>query len=498
MLRAGDTLGNYHIAAHLTGGGMAAIYVGSRKGDTNVTPIAIKVIHPHLSEEREAIRMFIDEAALSVRIRHPNVVRVDELGEESGVYYLAMEYVHGVTLAKLLGKMGLASRRLAPEMATFIAAEVAAGLHAAHETLDDSGEKLNVIHRDVSPQNILLSHQGRVKLVDFGIAKSAGRGAEHTRAGVIKGKFRYLAPEQAFSQHLDHRVDVYAMGVVLWEMLTMRRMWGNLDAIQLIGKIREAQVVPPSEFTPSIPKDLEAVVMRALARSPNDRFRSAAEMRQALLACRQGSVSYSDLSDVLKGFVAEELRKTAKKLPKPIARASGVPSNMLLSSAFMDSDTADSTTLWTRTAERATISPLDAIDPAAMASDADEFPDDPTAVQPQVAPPSVARPIVGASGAFIVGKPLSAERSAASTLEISQDDFEAYQREQRAKIESARVRNDAPVAPPALGAMEREGFSHPPQEPVKEEPAWKGLLTLLMLAIIAFGIGGGAALLLLN
>ncbi len=315
----GDTLGDYELVSHLTQGGMAALFLGRRKdaapGDP---PVAIKVIHESLSDDWQFVRMFIDEALISVRIRHPNVIRVEELGEANETYYLVMEYVHGCSLAELLRALAKQGRRMRPEIAMWIAAQVAAGLHAAHEMTGEDGRLLNVVHRDVSPQNVLLSSDGEVKLLDFGIAKAAGR-AERTQAGVIKGKVRYMAPEQAKGGNLDRRVDIYALAIVLWEMLTMRRFIEGRSEIEIIRKVRNPSPVPPSERGKGISKAIDEAVLAGLVVDPEARPATAAQFGQHLeAAVPDASVGPAHVAELLRVFVGEHLEKTARALPPSI------------------------------------------------------------------------------------------------------------------------------------------------------------------------------------
>ncbi len=320
MFGVGDTLGDYRIVSKLSVGGMATLFLGRRTEDPHLhPPVAIKVIHEQLGEDWQFVRMFIDEALISIRIRHPNVVRVDELGEVDNVYYLVMEYVHGCSLAQLLRAMGKAGRRMRPEIAVYIAKQVAAGLHAAHETTGDEGQLLNVIHRDVSPQNILLSVDGSVKLLDFGIAKAAGR-AERTEAGVIKGKVRYMAPEQARGETLDRRVDIYALGVVLWEMLAMRRFIEGKNEVEIIRKVRSPDAVPPSFKVKGIEPRIDDAVMASLLidreRRPPTAMAFETLLRQAVPDELAGPAHVAEL---LRVFVQDELNQSAAALPADIA-----------------------------------------------------------------------------------------------------------------------------------------------------------------------------------
>jgi len=315
----GDTLGDYELVSRLTQGGMAALFLGQRRNAPPGTrPVAIKVIHESLSDDWQFVRMFIDEALISVRIRHPNVIRVEELGEKDERYYLVMEYVHGCSLAELLRALAKQGRRMRPEIAVWIASRVAAGLHAAHEMTGEDGSLLNVIHRDVSPQNVLLSSDGDVKLLDFGIAKAAGR-AERTEAGVIKGKVRYMAPEQAKGDPLDRRVDVYALAIVVWEMLTMRRFIKGRSEIEIIRKVRNPKPVAPSERGKGITPEIDDAVLSGLVVDREARAPSAAIFQQNLEAAIEGrGIGPSHVAELLRVFVGEHLEETARSLPSAI------------------------------------------------------------------------------------------------------------------------------------------------------------------------------------
>jgi serine/threonine-protein kinase len=283
MLDVGQRVRDYEVLAHLKPGGMATLFLARRVGPSGFArPVAIKVVHPHLAEVPEFVRMFLDEARLSACIQHPNVVHVEELGEAFGSYFLAMEYVHGDSLATLLSSLERVERRLPIECAVSIAAAAAAGLHAAHETTSEDGSPLGIVHRDVSPQNVLVSIDGYVKVIDFGIAKARGS-ATHTELGTLKGKLAYMSPEQARGEPVDRRTDVYALGIVLWEMLTMRRLFSAPLEAAVLDAVMNPRVMPPSTTVPDLPAALDAVVLRALAAEPSERFATGAALQAALL-----------------------------------------------------------------------------------------------------------------------------------------------------------------------------------------------------------------------
>ncbi|MBX3251806.1 MAG: serine/threonine protein kinase [Myxococcales bacterium] len=318
-------LGEYELVSRLGAGGMATLYVARHPG--SAMPVAIKVVHGHLTSDWEAMRWFIDEALITIRIRHPNVVRVDELGEQDGVYYLVMEYVHGASLAQLLAALAKAGRRLNPWLSAWIVARVAEGLHAAHELRGDEGELLGVVHRDISPQNILLSHDGDVKLADFGIAKAKGR-AERTREGEIRGKIRYLAPEQVVGGPQDRRVDVFALGVVLWEMLTQRRLYAGLDQNELLEAVKDPRAERPSRYQPGIPPGLEGIVLNTIGRAPEDRPQTADVLVHELDELLRGAPADFDgraaLTALMRDVLGSQLLEALRALPPELAAEAGL------------------------------------------------------------------------------------------------------------------------------------------------------------------------------
>ena len=322
MFEVGDSVGNYTILAHLRSGGMANLFLARREGAAGFKRhVAIKVVHSRHAEDEHLIRMFLDEALISARIDHPNVVHVEDLGQLDGTYFLVMEYVHGSSVAHLLKMLARMKRRLSPQVAVAIAAWVAEGLHAAHETTDDDGQLVHLVHRDVSPQNILLSHRGHVKLIDFGVAKARIR-SEETNVAMLKGKVRYMPPEQATTGIVDRRSDVYSLGIVLWEMLTMRRLFTGKTEFEVLLKVRDPQIVPPSHFVPDIPPELDRVVLAALSRHPDDRPKNAKVFRRALARAlpKSTTLDSAHLADLILSVVGDELEHLRHDLPKEVSR----------------------------------------------------------------------------------------------------------------------------------------------------------------------------------
>ncbi len=269
-------ISGFDLQRRLGAGGMAEVFLAKKRGaEGTFKQLVLKRILPEHSKSRRFRHMFVEEAHLATRLNHPNIVQVYEFSHHGDDLLLSMEYVEGVDLGKLIRAARKKKRRLPFWVSAFIIAEVAKGLHYAHERKDEGGLPLAIVHRDVSPQNVLISYFGVVKIADFGIA-SANLFREET--GVLKGKFGYMSPEQARGEKVDRRSDIYALGVVLYEMLTGRSPYGALKNEALAEAVRYGTVKPPREVDPTLPPQLDAVVMRAMAREPDARYQTAREM----------------------------------------------------------------------------------------------------------------------------------------------------------------------------------------------------------------------------
>ncbi len=317
MWQVGEKIGDYELVAKLRDGGMASLFLGKRVGPVGFSRmVALKVVHPELSADAQFRDMLIDEAMLASRVCHPNVVHVEELGEHEGSHFLAMEYVHGCSLSQLQRELVARGRRLSPAFAVRIAISVAEALHAAHETTDERGHALHIVHRDVSPENVLLAYAGHVKLIDFGIAKAFGR-RHKTRDGLLKGKFRYMSPEQAHAKPVDRRTDVYQLGIVLWELLTLRRLFDAETDAALLSQVREPRVLAPSVLVDGVPPALDAAVLSALERDPARRPRDAQTfarvLGRALPAARD--VDGGALSSLLLALMQAQRERDKGTLP---------------------------------------------------------------------------------------------------------------------------------------------------------------------------------------
>lgn len=281
------TLGKYRLIAELGQGGMADVYLAMIAGPTGsgFTKLAvIKRLRPNLVEDPEFVAMLVDEARISARLNHPNVVQTLEVGVEREEYYLAMEFLDGQPLHRIQRRASRTNAELPRDLACLVVADVLSGLHHAHELADYDGSPLGVVHRDVNPQNVFVTYEGSIKVVDFGIAKAAGRVAE-TRQGIVKGKVRYMSPEQALGTAIDRRSDVFAAGLLLWEAVTGKRFWGELNDLDIIHALVTGDFDPsPRSVDPSVPEALDAMCCRALASRPDHRYATAGELRDALEA----------------------------------------------------------------------------------------------------------------------------------------------------------------------------------------------------------------------
>ncbi len=276
------TLGSYQLLSQLAVGGMAEIYIARTHGVGGFEKmVALKVIHPNFSADPDFVQMLVDEAKLSVQLTHANIVQTFDLGRVDEQYYIAMELIDGVDLYKLLRRASEHEIDFPFEVAAFICAEVAMGLDYAHRKRDARGRPLKIVHRDVSPQNVLVSYDGEVKIVDFGIAKAAMRG-QQTAAGVIKGKYYYMSPEQAWGDPIDSRTDIFSAGILLYEMIVGQMLYLEEDLEKLLDVVRKAQISPPSSQRMGVPRELEAVLMRCLKKRADDRYPTAGELAQAL------------------------------------------------------------------------------------------------------------------------------------------------------------------------------------------------------------------------
>jgi serine/threonine-protein kinase len=284
-------VGRYAMYGEIAAGGMATVHYGRLLGPVGFSrTVAIKRLHPHYARDPEFVAMFLDEARLAARIRHPNVVQTLDVVAREGELFLVMDYVQGESLSRLVRAARDRNEPLPLGIVSAIVCGALQGLHAAHEATNERGEPLSIVHRDVSPQNVLVGADGAPRVLDFGVAKAAGR-IHTTREGQLKGKLAYMSTEQLRSAPVDRRTDVYAAGVVLWEALTLKRLFAGESEGAVITSVLERHVPPPSSLVPDLPPGLDAVVLKALERDPAKRFDTAQQMAFAIEACVPSSSS---------------------------------------------------------------------------------------------------------------------------------------------------------------------------------------------------------------
>ncbi len=277
----GVRFGQYILLERIANGGMAEVWKARMRGVEGFQKIvAIKKILPHLSDNEDFITMFVDEAKLAAQLNHNNIIHIYDLGKIAQSYYIAMEYIDGHDLKTIL-KRGEERGSVPIELAVFVASKIASALDYAHRKRDFNEQDLGLVHRDVSPQNVLISYDGDIKLCDFGIAKAASK-ASHTQAGALKGKLQYMSPEQAWGRPIDRRSDVFALAVVLFEMLAGRKLFTGDNEMSILEQVREARVEVPSQLNDEVPPEVDAIVAKGLQRDPDQRYQSAGEMARDL------------------------------------------------------------------------------------------------------------------------------------------------------------------------------------------------------------------------
>jgi len=326
----GRTIGRYVLYGEIAAGGMATVHLGRLVAAAGFSRmVAIKKLHAQFAKNPDFVTMFLDEARLAARIRHPNVVPTLDVVATQDELLLVMEYVQGESLSRLLRRVAANDERVNPKIVASIMAGALHGLHAAHEAKSERGEPLDIVHRDVSPQNILVGHDGVARVLDFGVAKALGR-HQVTREGHVKGKLAYMAPEQIRGT-VTRKTDVFAAGIVLWEALTARNLFVGDNDGALIDAINSASIDPPSAHAPGLSSSVDAVTMRALERDPDKRFATAREMAIALEAC-EGVALASEVGAWVERMAGESLAKQHElisEIESSPARLSAPPSDRI-------------------------------------------------------------------------------------------------------------------------------------------------------------------------
>lgn len=312
QLAPGTVLGRYELLLPIASGGMATVWVARSRGSRGFSKtVAVKTILPNLSDDPTFEQMFLDEAAIASKIQHPNVAQIIDLGEEDELLYLAMEWVDGESLSTLSKFAKKSGNEIPVRVALKIISQACAGIHAAHELRDDDDKLLELVHRDISPQNILITSGGVVKIVDFGVAKALGRSGE-TSAGQLKGKVPFMSPEQAKGGKVDRRTDIFALGIILYRMTTLTHPFLDENDIKTMRNIISRPVMPPRVKAPNMPVELERCILKALQKDPDKRQSTAAELEQELeqiMTQHYGGVPVDEVATFVRATLGERDRK---------------------------------------------------------------------------------------------------------------------------------------------------------------------------------------------
>ncbi|HEY5960350.1 MAG TPA: serine/threonine-protein kinase, partial [Polyangiaceae bacterium] len=317
-------LARYRLIARLGSGGMADVYLAVCGHPGGVHKVQVlKVLRPDLNEQErpEFLRMFEDEGRLAVRLNHPNIVQSHEVGSEDGHHFIAMEYLDGQPLNRVEERAATSDGRFPLDMRLFVLCQVLEGLDYAHHLKDYGGLPLHIVHRDISPQNVFVTYSGQTKLVDFGIAKTLE--SSKTRAGVVKGKVPYMAPEQVLSESVDHRTDLFSVGVMLWEAIACRPMYGAQSIYEIMRRLVQGSVISIRDVVPDVPEPLEAIVNRALQHKPEDRYQDASAFHHDLSSYLDSlrRVNARDVGECVAQLFAQERREIDDVIRRALTEA---------------------------------------------------------------------------------------------------------------------------------------------------------------------------------
>ena len=318
MSHSYEQFGKYLLLEKVAAGGMAEIYLAKSAAANGLNKfVAIKRILPQFSNNEDFVSMFKEEAKVCINLNHSNVVSIFDFGIESNQFFLVMDYVEGRNLRQIINELKKTNKSFSIDQALYLVKEAAAGLDHAHRCVDSTnGKPLNITHRDMSPQNVMVSFEGEIKVIDFGIAKAETE-AEDTKAGTLKGKFSYMSPEQAEGQPIDPRTDVFALGIVLWELLANDRLFTGSNEAAILRKVRDCQVPPIRKINPTVPQELERIVMKALAKDKNVRYQTAANFHRDLnrfLNTQYPDFSPQDFSAFVKDAFKAAYQEAREKL----------------------------------------------------------------------------------------------------------------------------------------------------------------------------------------
>lgn len=444
-------LGQYLLLNRINQGGMADVFLAKGFGSQGVSQIvAVKCIRPDIASDDDFVSMFVDEAKLAVQLDHVNIARTYDLGRLGDTYYIAMEHVLGRDLRAVLDRANLRGDGLEYGVVLSIVDQVLEGLDYAHRKADLTGMPLQIVHRDVSPHNVLLSYGGEVKLIDFGIAKATTH-VTRAQSGVLRGKYGYMSPEQVMGQTVDRRSDIFSTGALLFELLTGSRLFNGGSDLSIIEKVRYCEVYPPTALVPSVPRDLERVVLQALKADPNARFATASDMREAIVEVmlrRYGYKSQRDIGALMSDLFSDEVESDRSRVEAGdaiVVMPPEVPE--YVSEAMFDGGGGDGTSTFTETATLAAESARPSISDAhasyltGLADNEDEI----TGAQRSVASGPIAVRIEPQSGVMsFVGPPPAASAAAANEPELAEEVEEIEEVHEITSITSrgARARGD--------------------------------------------------------
>lgn len=316
----GSRFGRYVLAQRIAHGGMASVHLAQLKGEGNFSKwVAVKLIHTQYAGDVKFEKMFVAEAGLLARIDHPNVCTVFDFGAVGGTYFLAMEYLHGQTLRAIMKQQHQQPRRISTGVAARIIADAADGLHAAHELRDEDGRSAQVVHRDVSPSNLVVLYSGVTKVLDFGIAVAEGQDQDITSVDEVKGKLTYMAPEQLEREQLDRRTDVFSLGIVLWELTCGRRLFRRQSEADTVMAVLKEPIPRPSSLVSNFPAALDDIIMKALQRNPADRYQTTAAMAHDLeefIVASGKPIGHAQVAEALRDLFGHEIDEHTSSLKR--------------------------------------------------------------------------------------------------------------------------------------------------------------------------------------
>jgi serine/threonine-protein kinase len=440
-------LDRYDLLAEIASGGMATVYLGRLAGMGGFERlVAIKRLHPHLESDISFVEMFLDEARLAAKLHHPNVVSTLEVGATAQGHFLVMDYIEGDTLARLIARTTAKKERVAIAVSLRIIHDVLAGLQAAHDLRAEDGTGMNLVHRDVSPQNILVGVDGITRITDFGVARAEAR-LTTTRSGQVKGKLGYMAPEQARGDAIDQRTDIFAVGIVLWELLTGQRLFRSKSGgdVEVLHRIVYEEVPTARSVEPSVPAALNALCMRALARDSAERFPDCANFADALEAASAGTARMATPREVAR--VVDELVGHDVRARRSVLRSIAPPSDAASGSGMIGADVP-------KLPQSLSPTSLAEVSRAATVALRLEAPPPPSALGRSVVVGALSAFVVLSLGAAALLFLIPRERSAVSTLASSVPSVVATapQSSASASVSSSASSASAPVASASASA----------------------------------------------